>query len=97
MNIGKRKTQVLTPSSENTLTAHAGEKLSATPYYPLLRMLAQMLDQAVAGENIYCVVGTTKSRDAVTVTVKQDGDGETLYDADLSGLADQCAGWLQTR
>lgn len=63
------------------------KKFADTPYYPLVRMLAEMFDDIATGINSYAVVGSTKNFTAFTLTLNQEDARVTEYAERLTELA----------
>jgi len=79
----------LTPT--NTFAVNDSLKLkdSHLVYGNLLLVLADVLDSAVKGEDIYLTLGMTRNKDAVLLTITWDRDKLVLSGATLRDLADQ--------
>lgn len=93
MNIkAKRKAITLTPISLAQLKNAEGKKLVDTPYYHLLKLLAEACDMNAGQHNVYIVLGATKKQDSLTLSITADDDRDTLYDTSLVGLSEQAAG-----
>ena len=94
LKLGKPQAAAINPESSAELEGWAKTKLIDTPYYPLLRVLAEMLDSSAKGQNIYSIIGTTKDKSAISITVKQDGGGDARYGDTLAGVSLNTADWL---
>jgi hypothetical protein len=63
------------------------KKFADTPYYPLVRLLAEMFDDIATGINSYAVIGSTKNFTAFTLTLNQESERVTEYADRLTELA----------
>lgn len=86
----------LSPAQKNTplkanqsqlLQKWADEPLTGTPYYMLLALIADVLDTALVKGDTYMILGTTKDKTALTITVVQGSDRGHVYAVDLNELA----------
>jgi hypothetical protein len=68
--------------------------LKSTPYYALLRLLAEGCDSNAKGVNFYSTLGSTKSLEAISLTVNLDGDKDAVYAPTLIDLCVEVAGLL---
>jgi len=53
----------------------------------LMLLIADMLDAIANGEEWYMVIGSTKSNDAFSVTLKSGNDAEYVFGTSLSDLS----------
>jgi len=67
------------------------KKLKDTPYFHLLLVIAEGLDEIANDTNFYCTFGSIKDSSSYTFSVTLDKARQTLYADDLSGLAVQAA------
>lgn len=94
LKLGKAQAAQINPESSSELEGWAKTKLMETPYYHLLRVMAEMLDSAAKGQNIYLILGTTKDKSAISCTIKQDGGGDARYGDTLAGVGVAVVDWL---
>lgn len=85
---------VLRPVSETELATFAEAPLKDTPYYHFLRLVASALDEAVKGSNCYITVGTTKSADAVMLTLHQGAVKTPAFGSSLASLGESSSDLL---
>ena len=92
MKLARQKKEIsLPPTNRAAVKASAGKKVSETPYYHLLLLLAEVCDENAQENNAYCTLGSTKKNDALTFSVTSGDDRQTLYDVSLLGLSEQAA------
>ena len=56
-------------------------------YLDLLRLIAEIIDMIAVGDNVYLVLGSTKDRSALTLTIKGDAEVQPVYAGSLLGLS----------
>ena len=86
--------QVLTVANEQELESHGSQPLAASPYYPLLKLIAQVCDERAKGENVWLNVGTDKGQTSLLITLHQDGSRASAAGGNLVELADDCRNLL---
>lgn len=67
------------------------EPLGETPYFHLLHTIALVLDEAAQGRNVYMTLGTTRSKDAYSFTINDNGDRAGAYATALAALCLEAA------
>jgi len=79
----------LAGGNTRALDSALGIKDGLQIYAPLLRLLAEMLDQIAEGEDVYVTIGSTKRKDTFLLTLTWDH--ETTY-MPADSLASMAAG-----
>jgi len=64
-----------------------GVKGGLDNYIPLLRLLAEMLDNIAEGEDVYISIGSTKRKDAFLLTLTWDKEQTFLPAASFEDMA----------
>jgi hypothetical protein len=75
----------LKPGNEETLEKGAKEMLAPSPYYPLLKLVAQVLDYKAGGDNVWLTIGADKQNTTLLLVVH---DGDVTYSAAGESLTD---------
>lgn len=83
-NVSKHRIQA---SNTASLDGYRKTKLEETPYWPLLRALAEIADSNATQHNAYCTMGATKDQTALAFTATIDGAKAAVYAPDLVKLA----------
>lgn len=60
-----------------------------TVYFPLLLLMADVIDDAVKGSNTYITLGVTRDKSAIILTVNVGGSKVYASGATLAELADR--------
>jgi hypothetical protein len=92
--LSKAETANRSVNEAEALGKVALKKLSDSEYFVLLRLLAGMLDDSRDGHDTYVIVGRTKDRTTVSVTLKLDGGSDASYGDTLAEAAAGCQRWL---
>jgi len=79
------------PVNRAAVVNSASAKLKDTPYYHLLLFLAEGCDANAGERNFYCTFGSIKDGSSLQLSIKLDGDGQTVYGGTLQDLASSCA------
>lgn len=85
----KERGVALERQNVQTLRKSEQEAMFDTPYWNLLVMLADMADSIARGEDWYCIIGSTKNRDAFSLTVVGGLNRDTVYATNFRDLADK--------
>jgi len=93
LNTATRGTQLQAVSAKEVATALQGVGADF-PFYGLLAILAEMSDNIAQGRDQYATIGATKARDALVVTIKDNGVGTPVYGASLGDLSTKLEGLL---
>lgn len=72
-------------------------QLAETPYYDLLRLIGEMYNMIAADSDSYLIIGTTKDRSAMCITVYLNGGRDSVYGKSIEEVSLACAKWLETR
>jgi len=83
------KATPLTPTNTQHIEDAIKLKNVGGIYTDLLMVIADVLDTAVKGEDIYMTVGMTRNKDAVLLTITWDREKLVLSGATLRDLAEQ--------
>jgi len=83
------KTAPLAPRNTAAVDEHAKAGTVHLKYADLLRVMADVLDNAIKGEDIYMTLGQTRNKDAVLLTVNWDREKLVLSGVSLMDLAEQ--------
>lgn len=94
LKLGKPQAAQINPENLGELESWCKTPLQDTPYYLLLKVMADMLDSSAKGQNIYSILGTTKDKSAISYTVKQDGGGDARYGDTLGAVSLATEDWL---
>lgn len=81
---------LLSTDNEKAYLATVEEDQVGNHYHGLLQVLAQVADQAAAGEDIYATFGRTKSNDALILTVIWEGARTYAAGANLEAVSEVC-------
>ena len=76
----------LKPESEKEYDAQLKQNRLPEVYGNLLRLLSQVIDSAIAGDNTYCTLGATKEKTAVVLTVITPEGRQSIYASSLGEL-----------
>jgi len=71
------KSETIQPECEASFEQQLKTSVGQAEYQGLVRLITQVLDAAASGTDINMRIGTTKSRDALILTIYQDD--EKLY------------------
>lgn len=82
------------PDNEAALDQQLKTAKGQAEYQGLVRLIAQVLDQAVSGADCNMRIGTTKRRDALIITVYQDGEPMYATGQDWQALLKAAEGLL---
>lgn len=88
------KKDALLPSSVDNLMEDLKSKEGISRYRDLLIVLADALDMAAKGEDIFVTLGSTRKRDALVLTITYQGDKTFVPGVNLQALADLCSNLL---
>ena len=77
--------------NEEAFLASASKPGKGKDYVALVQLVAQMCDMIAAGEDVYMIIGATSKKDSFSLTVKQNGDGTTVYATSLPDLSLQAS------
>lgn len=94
MKLAKTNNGHVSTTNLAELVAYHDVPLANTPYWPLLQVLADVIDNAGAGGQTFAVLGTTRARTAASLAVTLEGEKATHYAANLADLSTACADWL---
>ena len=90
----KKVVAQIQPVNVSALRNAENTPLKKTPYYTLLRLLAEGCDSNAKGVNFYSTLGSTKSLEAISITVNLDGDKDAAYATTLIDLCVELARML---
>jgi len=90
----KKVTNQIAAVNLSALKNAENKPLKGTPYYTLLRLLAEGCDNNANGVNFYSTLGCTKSLEAISMTVNLDGDKDAAYAPTLTDLCIELARML---
>jgi len=90
----KKVTNQIAAVNLSALKNAENKPLKSTPYYTLLRLLAEGCDNNAKGVNFYSTLGCTKSLEAISMTVNLDGDKDAAYAPTLVDLCVELARML---
>lgn len=90
MKKGRKLAFVLNANNEESLLARQGKKEFEATYIDLLQFLAQCLDAAVGGENVWVNIGMTRDRSGLLLTRHWDDDVLFLAAGSMASLSQEC-------
>ncbi len=90
MKKGRKLAFVLQANNEEALLARQGKKEFEATYVDLLQFLAQVLDAAIEGEDVWVNIGMTRDRSGLLLVRHWDDDTLYLAAGSLSGLSLEC-------
>jgi len=73
-----------------TLDQELASKTKAEPYHPMIRLIADVLDNAIKGDNCYLTIGTTRDQSAIILSLTVEGQKIYVSSATLYELAGRC-------
>lgn len=82
------------PVNAEYLEQFTSTQLENTPYFPMLRVIADLLDEVQSGGEGYIILGTTQDRLSCSLVIKQSGQKDGAYGEDLVTMAEACRKWL---
>jgi len=94
VKLNNAHTHSLANNNKATVAEYQNKKLQDTPYYDLPCVLADMLDTIAAGDNCYCVIGSTSSKTAFSIAMNAGAGKDARYGPDLLALSAGAADWL---
>jgi len=83
--------QMPMPECEATFEKQIKTAAGQAEYQPLVRLITQVLDAAVSGEDVNLRIGATRSRNALIVTLYQEGEASYASGLDWQTLLEQVA------
>lgn len=78
---------LLTTDNEAAVLASIKDEECGNHYHGILQLIAQVMDQAASGEDIYLTLGATKNRDSFIATVIWDGARTYATGASLEAVS----------
>jgi len=90
MKLGTQKRGAALPQDAvEVLHTWGSKKACDTPYWPLLVLIADVMDNIAKGEDAYMIIGATRNRDACSLTVKCGSDFSSIYGDTFKDLAEK--------
>ena len=86
---GTKRTAKLPQSNEQTCIHWLNGEGEHADLVAFLVTMCKFFDEVASGEDLYVVMGKTKNGDALTVTFKLNGVGETIYGDTVESLGSQ--------
>jgi len=79
----------MTPDQLKTMHQQLAKADKPTTYFPLLLIMADVVDEAVKGSNTYLTLGVTRDKSAIIMSISVDGKKLYASGASLADLADK--------
>jgi hypothetical protein len=78
----KTRKDHVTPQLASMNRNYADEPAVNHPLWPLFCLITETMDEAAVSENTCLILGTTKTRNAYSVTIRIQGETVTVYGVD---------------
>ena len=94
MKKGKKLGFVLNPNNLEHLQSRLKTSKAMDNYCDFLALVAQALDLAISGEDIFLTIGITRDKSGLLMTITWDGDKTFLVAGSLASLSDEARAYL---